>query len=400
MREPNRITHIEVSEQNKKLRMILIVVLLAVAVVAIGTGLFSILNRDTGWQEVEVATSERNCSQEFILQYHFAGSGAQATTLYKQISAVYTQACVKAYELFQVDVPSDAYENLYDINHAVNQIVTVDPVLYAAFEKLEGTPYLYLGPIYAHYNSLIFNTDESLLSGLDPALNQEAKAYVEQIMEFASNRQAISLELLGNHQLQLHVSEDYLAFAAENEIENFIDLRYMTNAFVIDYLAQSLQENGFTRGYLASCDGYTRNLDDQNTYNFNIFSREGNTIYLAGVMGYRGPISMVFLKDYSMAASDAYYQESGDHVVHTLADPADGMYRTSIPQLVCYSYDGSCADILLAMLPCMVTETFSVPQGVETVWCGDGTIFYTDPAVTFTELMEEEQMAYTTQLVQ
>jgi len=398
MRDPNRITRVEISEKNKKLRIILIAVLLAVGFVAIGAGFMGLLNRDTGWQEVEVVTSEANCSPDFILQYQFSGSGAEATTLYKQISAVYTEGCIKAYELFQVDVPSEDYENLYDINHNVNKTLTVDPVLYKAFEKLQDTRYLYLGPVYAHYNSLIFNTADELVEELDPALSGEAKAYVQKLADFAASEESVQLRLLGGNQVCLQVSDDYLAFAEENEIENFIDFRYMANAFIIDYLAQSLTDAGFTRGCLSSCDGYTRNLDSQENFSFNIYARQENTIYPAAVMTYRGPVSMVYLKDYQMAASDAYYRQSGDHLVHTLVDGSDGMYRTSIPQLVSYSYTDSCVDVLLAMLPGFVSAEFRLPQGVESVWCDGNTVCYTDEAIRFTKLLQDEEIQFTVQL--
>lgn len=399
MREPNRINHIEISEKHRKLRWILVIALLVIGIAGIGIGLMRILNRDTGWQQVEVVTDQSNCSAEFVLQYQFSGTGAEATTLYKQISAVYTDACIKAYEVFQVDVPSETYENLYDINHHVNEVLTVDPLLYQAFEKLEDTRYLYLGPAYAHYNSLIFNTPETMVEELDPALSKEAKDYVEAIAAFAADEAAVNLELLGDNQVKLTVSEAYLTFAAEHEIENFIDLRYMTNAFVIDYLAQCLTENGFTRGYLASCDGYTRVLDNQEQFSFNIFSRMENTIYPAAVMRYQGPVSMVYLKDYQMAQSDAYYRQSGDHMVHTYVDPVDGFYRTSIHELVSYSYDASCVDVLLAVLPGFVGENFTVPAGVESVWSKDATVFYTDETISMTDVLNTEDIQYTVELI-
>lgn len=399
MREPNRINHIEISEKHRKLRWILVVALLVIGIFGIGVGLMRLLNRDTGWQQVEVVTDQSNCSSQFVLQYQFAGTGAEATALYKQISAVYTDACIKAYEVFQVDVPSETYENLYDINHNVNTVLTVDPLLYDAFVKLEDTRYLYLGPAYAHYNSLIFNTAEEMVEALDPALSQEAEDYIGKIAAFAADETAVQLQLLDNCQVKLAVSQEYLAFAQEHEIENFLDLRYMENAFIIDYLAQCLEEKGFTRAVLSSCDGYTRNLESQEYFNFNIFDRVENTIYPAGVMGYKGPVAMVYLKDYQMAQYDAYYRQSGDHLVHTLVDPADGLYRTSAPQLVCYDYDGSCADVLLAMLPGFVGADFVVPTGVESVWCEDGTICYTDAAVTMADLLNTEDVRYTASLV-
>ena len=77
------ITKIELSEKHKKLRLILIVVLLSIGSVAIGMGLFSLLNTQPGWQEIDVASDKPNCSTEFRLLYDFSDAGGDATAVNK-----------------------------------------------------------------------------------------------------------------------------------------------------------------------------------------------------------------------------------------------------------------------------------------------------------------------------
>ena len=400
MREPPRISHIELSESNKRIRWILVIVLLVIGLVAIGIGFMSLLNRDTGWQVIEVTTTDPNCSTDVVLQYDLTGSGTQATALYKQVSAIYTEGCVKAYQVFHVDEGSETYENIYDINHSPNQILAVDPLLYQAFEMLQDTRYLYLGPAYAHYNGVIFNNSDAFLPLVDPATSQDAKDFVESIASFAANPDDITLELLEDNCVRLSVSERYLAFAEEHEVEDFIDFRYMTNAFIIDYLADLLMENGYHRGVLSSCDGYTRNLCADIPFSYNIFEKQGNVVYPAGVMNYQGPVAMVYLKNYPMNASDAYYREHADHVIHTYVDLADGMYRMAIPQFVGYRYGGTCADVLLELLPGLVAKDFTVPAGVHGVWCEDGKICYNDENITITNLLQADEVSYSAEFVQ
>lgn len=394
MREPRPVTRVEVSDKNRTLRIIAAILLLVVGALAITSGIMSLLNKDTGWQEVQISTQERSCSESFILQYNFGDSGTEATAINKKLEQAYGEACVTAYRLFTPDEAIDGVQNVHYVNHHANEVVTVDPVLYAAFQKLDGTPWLYLGPAYAHYYNVIFNTEESMLSTLDPVSNQEAADYVGKIAEFASDRNKVNLELLGNNQVKLHVSEDYLEFARTEEIENFIDFAYMTNAFIIDYLADTLLAQNLTSGYLVSADGYTRNLDNENKFSFNIFDRVEDTVYPAGVMEYRGPISIVFLKDYTLAESDANYRVHDNRFVHLFADPMDGIYRTSTENLVSYSYDTGCADVLLKMLPKFIGSDFSMPEGVFSVWCEDELICHNDEAVTFKNLMHSEDLSY------
>lgn len=394
MREPKPIIRAEVSEKNRTIRIIAAVAFLIVGALAITSGIMSLLNKDTGWQEVQVSTQERSCSENFILQYNFGNSGAEATAINKKLEQAYGDACVKAYRLFTPDESIDGVQNVYYVNHNPNQVITVDPVLYAAFEKLEGTPWLYLGPAYAHYYNIFYNAEETMLTALDPVMSREAADYVGKITGFAADRSYVNLELLGNNQVKLHVSEEYLEFAKAEEIENFIDFAYMTNAFIADYLAEVLMSQDLTDGYLVSVDGYTRNLYADSTFNFNIFDRVGEIVYPAGIMEYRGPISMVYLKDYPTAASDANYRVVDDHFVHLLVDPTDGVYRTSAENLVSYSYDTGCVDVLLKMLPCFVGEDFSLPEGVFSVWCEEDQICYNDEGISVKDLLAAEEISY------
>lgn len=400
MREPRPVLRVELSETNKKLRLILAIVLLVIAAVAITAGFTSLLNKDTGWQRVEVTTTERNNSRNFVFQYEFSGSGANATAVHKQISALYGEGCVKTYQLFTAEEEVEGVHNMHYLNAHPNEVVDVDPLLYSAFQKLEDTRYLYLGPVYAYYDNVIFSTGETMVEQLDPATGEEAKAYVAQLAAFAADENAVQLELLGNNQVKLHISQEYLAFAQENEIDRFLDFHYLTNAFAIDYLADTMIQSGFTKGYLVSNDGYTRNLDAGNTYRFNLFDRVETLVYPAGVMEYRGPVSLVFLKDYPTADSDAFYRENGLHFIHGHADIADGMYKANVPNLVGYSYELSCVDVLLKMLPQFISdETFTAPEGIYSVWFEDRTIFYNDRAITVTDLLSEETVRYQAKLV-
>lgn len=398
MREPRPVTRVEISEKNKGLRLIAAIALLVIGVAGITVGIMSALKQDNGWQGIQISTQERSCAENFVLQYNFSQSGGQATAVNQKLRTVYAEACVKAYQQFTPDEEIPGVNNVYHINHHPNEVVVVDPMLYAAFEKVTGTPYLYLGPVYAHYYSIIFNASESAVTQLDPATSEEARAYLHRVMDFVSDPEAVKLELLRDNQVKLHVREDYLAFAAEEELELFIDFAYLTNAFIIDYLADVLTAEGLTAGYLVSADGYTRNLCDLGKFNFNIFDRVENLIYPAGVMEYQGPVSIVYFKDYPTAASDVNYRENQDHFVHLFADPADGMYQTSVENLVSYSYDSGCVDVALKMLPSFVGEHFTVPAGVYSIWCEDGVIFYNDETISIGNLLVDANISYRAEL--
>ena len=70
-----KMEHVEVPESHVRLRAILFVLAILLAVVAFGFGLNSLLTPETGWKAVEASGSN---SGEITLQYNY-GAGAQGT---------------------------------------------------------------------------------------------------------------------------------------------------------------------------------------------------------------------------------------------------------------------------------------------------------------------------------
>ena len=200
--------------------------------------------------------------------------------------------------------------------------------------------------------------------------------------------------------------EEYLAFVQEYAIDNLLDFGWMKNAFIIDYLAERMIADGHTNGYIASYDGYTRNLDSRGlSYSFNLFDRLSNDIYLPAVWEYDTAMSIVFLRNYPMSSRDAgdYYLYSDKTITHGFIDPADGFCRTSTDNLVSYGKDASCADLALKLAPVFVGETLNTDalaamaeEGIYSVWFDGGKLFYNQPEAKIT-VQEVEGAAYQAQ---
>ena len=161
----------------------------------------------------------------------------------------------------------------------------------------------------------------------------------------------ISLELLGDDTVVLRVSDAYRAFARQNGITAYTDLTWMKNAFIIDYLADTLNEKGYTLGNLTSYDGFTRNLDKSGqVYAFNLFNKVGATVYPAGIMYYSRPISIVNYRSYAMNTLDALrFYVYGDGTTATpYMSLDDGLDKCASTELICFSYSKGCAETLLS----------------------------------------------------
>lgn len=391
-----RIQRIELPEKNVRLRWILAGVLLVVGLVAIAVGINSCVKTESGWQGVQASTNKPNCSEDFVFNYCYGQSGLEPTLERRQVVTRYSDAAVRAYQLFSLYVEDSELGNLTKLNAGVNTPVAVEPELYSALQVITEAEdrHVFLAAVYEEYRQLFSADSEGQAAEFDPSRNEAVLSYIQQAAAFAADPAHVSVELLADGRAQLTVSQEYLAFAKENGIENFLDFGWMKNAFIADYLANALIEAGHTNGYLASFDGFTRNLDTRGiAYSQNLFDRLENEIYLPAVLQYDSPMSIVFLRNFPMSSRDSenYYQFSDGRIATALLDPTDGMSKSATDNLVSYSKNAGCAEIALALAPVFIADQLDTGtlndltlQQVYSIWFEDSCLFYNEEAADIT----------------
>lgn len=388
-----RILHIEVSDRHRTLRLVLAAVFLALGVGAIAYGVYSLVTTEPGWQQVEAEVDGPSYSEEIQFQYDFSDLGGGATAAYRSLSQLYSETMAQVYLAFE----GEQAGSVAWLNAHVNEAVTVDPVVYRALTLVAeaGNRSIFLGPVYEEYDRVFLAESDAEAAQYDPATNQDQLEYVRAVAAYAADPAQISLELLGDGQVQLTLSEDCLSFSAENGITAWVDFGWMRNAFVVDYLADTVAEAGWTHGYMASYDGFTRCLDDRGMmYSLNLFNRQEAGIDLPAVLDYLPPMSLVFLRDYPLSDRDSWHYrvyETGE-ITTAMVDAADGESKAAVPNLVCYSAEQSCAEILLAAIPVYVADQLDEnalaalsDMGIESIWPQNGSLICTDPTVTLRE---------------
>ena len=404
-REPvmPRIIKLEVSEKNMRGRLIGVVILLAIAFTAIGVAVKDAFTTDPGWKVMDCYAEIVTYSDEFVFSYYL-GSEGNATAEERAINTVYSKGMEDAYRFFTDQPLEDGTKNLAYLNDHLNETVTIEHALYEALEKLEtsGVRYAYLAPVYLEYKPVFLSQNTSEAAVYDPMRNDELTAYVQEAAAYANDPAHIRLELLGNDQVCLWVSEEYKAFLESNEIDTVLDLNWMTNAFVCDYVADLLIRQGFTKGFIASYDGFTRNLGGlEDEFRFNLFNRIGDTSELVGALGYKGAFSVVYLRDYPMSDDDRWhYMAYEDGLITSVyADPADGMSKSAVTDLVVYAADQSCVDLLTVAAPAMIAEELDVRSllSVNAIWSEDHTIFHTEVEAN---IYLNEEAGYTTKIAE
>ena len=382
------VTKLELSETNIKLRWIAICVLLAIAVVAIGYGFHSALSTEPGWQEVTGLTDEVNCGSDFRLMYDFSAGSGNPTTLHKKLETLYGQLTESAFRMFSPDV--EGTDNLYHLNVHVNETVTVAEPLYLALEQIvqAGSRYPFLAPVTELYEPVFLSSGDAEAVLYDPMHDGARGSLAAEIAAYCSSPDMIWIELLGDHSLRLNVAEEYLAYARENGIETFLDLGWMTNAFIIDYMADALTAEGFSHGYLASYDGFTRNFYGSGKgFSQNIYHCVDNTVYLPGVLEYFGPMSLVSLRSYPMSELDRwhYYAYADGSITSVYLNPANGIPQPCIDGITAYSRESTCSEMVLRLAPVFTADSFDAyaleilaDEGIESIRCHEKGIVCTD----------------------
>lgn len=378
--------HIPLPENKLKLRTALVIALIVLAVASFAFGINSLVGTDAGMAEITVLSGEMNAGDDFTFYYNLGFGGADATDERREVRSLYSQAATDALEIFSSDVEAEGGGNLYYLNSRPNEDVAVDGALYSALEQLEGsgTRYHYLAPLYEQYYAMFNSASDAEAAEYDPRLNDAQAEFFSQIAAFASDSGEIALELLGDNKVRLHVSEEYMRFAEANGVTTFIDLTWMKNAFIADYIAQELIDAGYTRGALISDDGFMRCLDDETgaEYSFTFSHRDGTTITNLSTLQFSGTVSIAYLHDYPLESgnSGGYYLYSDGTLRSAFLDTADGLDRSCVPELAAYSFEDGCAGLALRLAPVFISSDLDMNELAELEKDGI-TVYYTQDGV-------------------
>ena len=406
-----RIEKIELSDKNIGWRLGFFILFVVIAGASFASCVNSFFSKDPGWYQIETNSSdEAHCGNDFVFMYNLGMSG-NATDENRALTILYTEACEMAHKLFHNKETFEGVYNVRYINNHPNEVIEIDAGLYKAFSVLDAynSRSLYMAPVYNQYDEIFYCQDDSQLVDYDPRMNEEVAAEYAVIAAFANNSEMVDIKLLGDNKIQLYVSEEYLAYADENYITDFIDFFWMKNAFITDYLAETMIERGYIYGTLTSYDGFSRTMDtSENSYAFNLYDRVGDTLYPAGVMQYQGANSLVYFRDHMLSDMDwqHYYALSNGEVRNSYVDSADGVSKAATDSYYVYSKDLSCAEVMLQAVPVYVTEEWSEDAvaelteiGIYSVYAEDGVVKYNDSALIVTDLLDEEEMKYTSELI-
>ena len=406
---PRPVERIELNQENVGRRLAMTIVLLVFGAAMLTYAFVQLLSPDNEeWITIEANSGAgATCATEFELLYYPGRGGTSSAAERKEVTSLYTRLCREAFKLFQEREAFEGVNNIYAINRRPNQELEIDERLYEAFSAVErsGSRAIYLGPVYIRYDDLFLCQGDYQLVDFDPRLSEEVAREYREVLAFANDPEAIRIELLGENRIRLYVSQDYLDYAQREEIEDFIDFSWMRNAFIADFLAEGLIGGGYTSGVLSSYDGFIRNLDADGTgYSLQIYDCSEGMVYPVTAAAYQGPMSIVSLRDYPADERDVYrfYQLENGEIRTLYLDPADALCKSAIHHLTGYARDKSCGEILLALMPVYIADAFQpeklerlAEEGVQSIFCQEWVMYYTDPAIAIGQLYDGNGVRYT-----
>ena len=385
---------IELSEKNIKLRIIVVIVALVVGAFFIGLGVRSCTAAQSGWQAIASNDASQSVASSFSLMYNVGQSGMDATAERRAIAAIYTDAAAKAYRMFDVYSDGGALEK---INSGVGKVIEVLPELYSAFEKMisRGGRALYYAPYFEFYEQIYSSEFDYEAAMFDPAMSDDVAAVFEKLSSYVSDPDAVSLKLLGDNKVELYVSDEYAAFAKENDVSFFVGFSWFEESFCADYIAQKLRDGGFTYGYIIGKNGSFINLDNSgNSYSYSLYGGQGSDAYIVCRAQFSRAVCGVYYRGFSLDGDFHFYTYENGKTVTPYIDEL-GRSRAASNFLFAYSYNGGCADAALSSYSEFTKDGIDKEKlsslsdaGVESVFLDGNKILASEDGITLYDIIK------------
>ena len=217
---------IELSEKNTTSRFVLLIVLLAIAAVSFTVFLFSLLNKDNGWNTISPSTNENIYTSEISLNYLLGTGETNATAEHKAIQKIYTEKIGEAYRAFSKYQSFDGVVNLKTLSHSFNSDLAVSPLLYRTLKTMteNDNRILYYAPVYSLYSNVFYASDDVIAKSQDPHYNYELLEDINKLLPYVMSADHIRVEFVDDDKntLRLFVSEEYQAILTDLYIEDII----------------------------------------------------------------------------------------------------------------------------------------------------------------------------------
>ena len=289
------------SQRKNVVRLILFILAVAVAVTAVGYGVYRMGHRDPGPYTVTVEQDESlpYYSAGISFVYNFTGSSGEIKALTREVTQEYTALLKRSFKLMDGENVYPDVINLATLNQnpGVPQVIPPElyPMLADAWDKTRaGEGYTLLaGPVKYYRDSLIYSFDGAEQDPLaDPASAQRVAAIAA-----LTGPDAFSLEMDPDTRTVTFRPDPALTeyLEAQGIGCSLLDFDLLYDAYRLQYIAENLEKKGYTAGYLTTDSGLSVSLSGNDPVYYCFYARQGEqTVMAAQIPGQAGTAGILW----------------------------------------------------------------------------------------------------------
>ena len=265
-----------------------------------------------------------NYAEGMSCSLFFSGTTRDANVAAKRASEVYSDSLKNIYK--RLDASNEYLDSpsIAQINDGIGHDVKVDSTIYNivkdAYQRtsIDNNYSIFAQPLFDEWNDLI-SYAQSGHQERDPLNDDEEMNYLTELKNYINDSTNFNLEFKDNNTIKLSISEAYQNFRATNEINSpIISLNSLTGAYLVKEAAKSLEEAGFTDGYVLHNYGSGVTLKDYQSLNHRLYDVVNDDFHDFGYITIGGQYS--FFKSYQINVSrileTEYYAIQKDGVTH------------------------------------------------------------------------------------
>lgn len=328
-------------EKKNILRLAGFLLALIVAVTAFTLGVLQWGHRESGYYDVgytaEGAAVLYGSGAHML--YYAQGSSSAIRQSLNGVQKAFTDALLYAYRLLDAGQTYEGIANVAALNRALGQPLQVGEDLYAvladARERTDrGEGYsLFAGALYGEWTALRYLEEPE---AADPLMNADEAERLAAIKDMISRTELFHLELTAPDTAALYVSPEYLAFAAEQELETpVLDLNLLHDAYMLSLTARELKKQGVTKGYLYTDSGCSLWLEQQDS-RYELYGLAEGEPAAIGTVAWPSPSAFCQFTAFSVQAERYGYYSVSDGTAAHLRHPMIST-RTGSPENVLLS---------------------------------------------------------------
>lgn len=274
-----------------ELYIIAFVVTVAVAAVLITCSALGVFTNFAGYAELETAAySDVKFTHDIHCYIYFKGNDMQVSSKKRKASSLFSTLYREIYMMTDPYVDYSPYSvSLKQINRSLGEDVKVDERLYLllkdAYEKSDpqnNNYSIFAATLYHEWDSLLYfgalGDYES-----DPLFDEEEANYLSELASMINNPSNYSLEFKENNVVNLNISNEYKEFLETyDNTSPIISLNVLESAYQMQYIANKLEEVGYTNGYLVDDFGNGLTLKGFTSLNHNLYDIQDGEAHLFG----------------------------------------------------------------------------------------------------------------------